>query len=275
MEVSVSKQKELEDEYLAKKLQKELEEQEQLLRQKKHEEDERMAKLLQKQHEEELLKIEKEREENEKAALALQAKEDQDAAKFYEQKMKEDEERMKDDESFALKIQQELNKGAAWFCNQCFTMNMDIKEFKCSACDSIRPKPSIPKYVMAMKDDLSSHIINALREVDGHIVNITFVQNFVVKYFKMCEEIGYKLAYPKIVYHWTRTSNFNAISNTGLRVPDGVAVKHATDTGFYGRGIYTSPDPEYARGYGHGATKLFVCLSLPGMNMSVIIYYAS
>ena len=47
-------------------------------------------------------------------------------------------------------------------------------------------------------------------------------------------------------------------------VPDGNKLAHQTDEGYYGKGIYTSPDPVYAKGYGHGAHKTFVCLSLPG-----------
>ena len=260
IEESRAKQAELEDEFLAKKLQSEIEKEER----KKENHDLKMAKLLQQEAELELMKLEKEKEKNERLAFELQAKEDLDSAKYYEKKQKEDEKILKDDELFALKIQQELNKGSAWFCNNCFSMNMNISSFKCSLCDTIRPKPNIPKYILSMKDDLSDNIITAIRQVPGHIVNIGFVGNFVIKYFKMCEEIGYKLAYPKIVYHWTRSTNFASISNSGLKVPDGVAVRHATDTGFYGRGIYTSPDPQYAKGYGHGANKLFVCLSLPG-----------
>eukprot|EP01084_Bolivina_argentea_P206018 351832_1 len=258
------KQKELEDAYLAKKIQHQLEEEERKLKRKKHKEDEAMAKRLQKEHEEELLKLEKQKLENERVALVLQAKEDMNTAKYYEEKQKEDEMRMRDDESFAFKMQQELNKGQAWFCNGCFAMNMDIKQYKCLLCNTIRPKPSIPKYILSMRDDLATHIIKTIRQVPGSIVNITFVQNFIVKYFTMCEEIGIKLSYPKIVYHWTKSSNFAPISKTGLKVPDGNIIQHQTDTGYYGRGIYTSPDPKYAQGYGHGANKLFVCLSLPG-----------
>ena len=42
------------------------------------------------------------------------------------------------------------------------------------------------------------------------------------------------------------------------------SVVHATDNGFYGKGIYTSPDPNYAVGYGHGATVTFGCLATVG-----------
>eukprot|EP01083_Nonionella_stella_P196950 724376_1 len=253
-------QRELEDGYLAKKLQSEMEEKDR----QKHDEDAQLAKKLQEEHEKEVLKFEQQKAENEVAALQIQSKLDLEYAQYFEEKQRNDEERLRDDESFAIKMCQELNKGAAWFCNGCFAMNMDIKQLECNVCETIRPKPTIPKYIMQLRDDLSTHILNAIRECPQSIVNISFVQHFVVKYFKMCEEIGNALAYPKIVYHWTRSANFDPIAKAGLQVPDGVKVAHATDTGFYGRGIYTSPDPQYAQGYGHGANKLFVCLSLPG-----------
>lgn len=42
-------------------------------------------------------------------------------------------------------------------------------------------------------------------------------------------------------------------------------VGHTTDNGYYGKGIYTSPYVNYARGYGDmNCDKVFVCLSLPG-----------
>ena len=43
----------------------------------------------------------------------------------------------------------------------------------------------------------------------------------------------------------------------------GSNIGHATDDGYFGKGIYTSPDPNYAKGYGD-CDKVFICLSLPG-----------
>mmetsp|Transcript_42856 Transcript_42856/g.38085 ORF Transcript_42856/g.38085 Transcript_42856/m.38085 type:complete len:150 (-) Transcript_42856:8-457(-) len=76
---------------------------------------------------------------------------------------------------------------------------------------------------------------------------------------------GSSLAKPKILYHWTRQHLFEPIINGGLKVPDGKKVTHTTDTGYYGRGIYMSPDPNYAQSYGYGATLFFVTLALPGL----------
>ena len=66
-----------------------------------------------------------------------------------------------------------------------------------------------------------------------------------------------------IVYHGTSRSNFRAIMEGNLKVPDGRAVKHVTDDGFFGRGIYTTTDPRLAFAYAKDAI-VFACLALPG-----------
>ena len=48
-----------------------------------------------------------------------------------------------------------------------------------------------------------------------------------------------------------------------LKVPDGRQVKHVTDDGFFGRGIYTTTDPRLAFAYAKDAI-VFACLALPG-----------
>lgn len=40
--------------------------------------------------------------------------------------------------------------------------------------------------------------------------------------------------------------------------------EHATDTGWYGKGVYFSEFPEYCMGYIQGAEKLLLCQVLPG-----------
>ena len=62
-----------------------------------------------------------------------------------------------------------------------------------------------------------------------------------------------------IVYHGTSRSNFRAIMEGNLKVPDGRAVKHVTDDGFFGRGIYTTTDPRLAFAYAKDA--IVFCLS--------------
>ena len=73
-----------------------------------------------------------------------------------------------------------------------------------------------------------------------------------------------------ICYHWTPSSNHQSIINSNLIVPDGKNVKHRTDIGWFGKGVYMSPDYRYAQSYGDNyccgdvKPKVFVCLSLPG-----------
>ncbi len=66
-----------------------------------------------------------------------------------------------------------------------------------------------------------------------------------------------------IVYHGTSKANFRSIMEGNLRVPDGRTVRHATDSGYFGCGIYTTPDPKLAFAYARDGI-VFACLALPG-----------
>jgi hypothetical protein len=65
------------------------------------------------------------------------------------------------------------------------------------------------------------------------------------------------------VYHGTSKANFCKIIDGNLKVPDGTHVLHATDDGYYGKGIYTSPTTQTALAYARDGA-VFVCLALPG-----------
>jgi len=75
-----------------------------------------------------------------------------------------------------------------------------------------------------------------------------------------------ELTKSEIVFHGTAVGNIPNIIRTGLLVPgQGNEVKHATDTGYYGKGIYLSPDPAYSVAYCKGQTgKLLVCATIMG-----------
>lgn len=95
--------------------------------------------------------------------------------------------------------------------------------------------------------------------------NTNLVRDFAQRGRLMFEDGGAERASVRVVYHWTPERNFTNIVSGGLKVPgasNGVA--HQTDSGFYGEGIYTSPEFEMYRGYGHGASRCFLCLCLPG-----------
>ncbi len=80
----------------------------------------------------------------------------------------------------------------------------------------------------------------------------------------LCDERGKDVAKPKICYHGTAKKNFDKITESGLKVPDGRKLKHATDSGWYGKGIYVSKDITYAKAYSKAAKQLFLCLCLSG-----------
>ena len=99
------------------------------------------------------------------------------------------------------------------------------------------------------------------------IIKHKFTNKFVEKFVQMRDK--YKsnpAAKIYVCYHWTLSKNYKSIIDSNLVVPDGHKVKHRTDNGYFGEGIYMSPDYKY--GIGHGDygkhAKVFVCLALPG-----------
>lgn len=75
---------------------------------------------------------------------------------------------------------------------------------------------------------------------------------------------GEELSYPVLAFHGTKVENITKICETGFRVPGEKGFKHATDTGWYGKGVYFSEFPDYCMGYIKGADKLLLCQVLPG-----------
>ncbi|KAL6055331.1 YtxH domain-containing protein [Balamuthia mandrillaris] len=65
--------------------------------------------------------------------------------------------------------------------------------------------------------------------------------------------------------HGTRSNLIPSIVTKGLLVPGGSSgVGHTTDSGWYGKGIYLSPNPDVSLGYTHGG-RMLVC--------SVLVFY--
>jgi len=70
---------------------------------------------------------------------------------------------------------------------------------------------------------------------------------------------------PELAFHGTRDKkNIEGICEKGLLVPGTGNVKHATDKGYYGRGIYLSPLMQTSLRYASGSNCLFVCSVLMG-----------
>lgn len=147
-------------------------------------------------------------------------------------------------------------------------------EMHCDICDC-------PVPFMCYESHIESHakcghkspigiafsIVSILRNQTSGIPTFVcwdFAVAFVRKFFQLANDRGIELAKPTVVYHWTPEKNINNIVDANLKVPDGRNVLHQTDEGYYGKGVYTSPDPNYARSYGHGAPKTVMCLALCG-----------
>jgi len=126
------------------------------------------------------------------------------------------------------------------------------------------------------------------------IVNDDLAVAFVHRYQRMVSELGSERAQPRVAFHGTSSSNFDAIISGNLRVPDGSRVVSASGRSTYGFGIYVSTSFDLALMYGrkhasstadaagggpggrdngaiqaprrnHAADKkVFVCLCLPG-----------
>ncbi|KAL6080669.1 putative eukaryotic translation initiation factor subunit eif-4f [Balamuthia mandrillaris] len=71
-------------------------------------------------------------------------------------------------------------------------------------------------------------------------------------------------AQPCLAFHGTRSHFIPSIVSKGLLVPESEpGVKHVTDSGWYGKGIYLSPDPSVSESYALGG-KMLVCSVLMG-----------
>ena len=65
-----------------------------------------------------------------------------------------------------------------------------------------------------------------------------------VQFSKAREELkakrGVEYSYPVLAFHGTAVANIQPICETGFKIPGQKGFKHATDSGYYGRGTYFS-----------------------------------
>jgi len=173
-----------------------------------------------------------------------------------------------------------------WQCVKCAGFNGQFT-LQCLICSETK-NPTIhcdicdvPVPFMCYEPHMKSHekcghrspvgiafsIVSILRNQTSGIPTVVcwdFALAFVRKFFQIANTRGIELAKPTIVYHWTPEKNINLIVDGNLKVPDGRNVLHQTDQGYYGKGVYTSPRVDYAKAYGHGATKTIMCLAICG-----------
>jgi len=98
------------------------------------------------------------------------------------------------------------------------------------------------------------------------IIKPALAQRFEKQWMQFIAKYGAKSieAKPRIAYHGTNSNFIPSIQEKGLLVPGGASgVKHKTDSGWYGRGIYLSPNPGLSLGYTQGG-KMLVCSVLMG-----------
>ena len=112
---------------------------------------------------------------------------------------------------------------------------------------------------------------NFLRQRSGTIIRVKNVvkkdlaQAFEMQWMSFLQSYGDKSidAKPKLAFHGTRAEKIGSITDKGLLVPGTLGVTHATDSGWYGKGIYLSPNPDISMGYTQGG-KMLVCAVLMG-----------
>ena len=112
---------------------------------------------------------------------------------------------------------------------------------------------------------LSTQLVERIRKKfkQNVIINKRFAMQFLIKFMEMSSKSSESVAKIQVCYHGSLKKNYKSIIRSNLMVPDGWTFCHRTDCGWYGRGIYMSPDYNIARQYSSDS-QVFVCLCLPG-----------
>ena len=118
---------------------------------------------------------------------------------------------------------------------------------------------------------LAARVCESLREAGlprGSVANYDLAVAFLARHAAELGRSKKRETAIRVVYHGTNQANFRKIMEGNLQVPNGTTVRHANDSGYYGRGIYASPQFSYAQNYASNGP-VFVCLSLPGKMKAV------
>ncbi|XP_070565989.1 uncharacterized protein [Ptychodera flava] len=102
-----------------------------------------------------------------------------------------------------------------------------------------------------------------IEKVD-YVVSPGLVKRFRKARENLERKRGVDKSYPVLAFHGTADDNIDSIVREGFKVPGEDGFQHATDTGFYGSGVYFSEYPNYAMGYIKGGKRLLLCLVLLG-----------
>ncbi|ELR21503.1 Poly(ADPribose) polymerase catalytic domain containing protein [Acanthamoeba castellanii str. Neff] len=98
------------------------------------------------------------------------------------------------------------------------------------------------------------------------VLQVELVRRFMAKWLELKRTYGSyaEEARPRLGFHGTPEANIPNILQQGLLVPGTHGVINRTDDGYYGAGIYLSPDARTSLGYAGGCGKLLVCAVLMG-----------
>ncbi|CAF0731653.1 unnamed protein product [Adineta steineri] len=110
---------------------------------------------------------------------------------------------------------------------------------------------------------LSGYATASVTKVE-YVCNPVLIKNFNKARDELKEQRGVEYSYPVLAFHGTAVANIQPICETGFKIPGQKGFKHATDSGYYGRGTYFSEYPGYSMGYIQGSTKLLLCQVLQG-----------
>jgi len=108
------------------------------------------------------------------------------------------------------------------------------------------------------------------RKVEN-IIQADLVPRFERKWTELQAKYPDQKIEPKLAWHGTADVSIDGIRRKGLLVPGkGNAIGHLTDNGWWGKGIYVSPNPTYSMGYMRGGTRgLFLVSVLMGRSVEL------
>eukprot|EP00794_Sanderia_malayensis_P012150 gene12150-13403_t len=97
-----------------------------------------------------------------------------------------------------------------------------------------------------------------------YVVQPCLINQFKKARAKLRDIRGVDASLPVLGFHGTNEKNIESICESGFRVPGEPGFQHATDPGWYGKGVYFSEYPKYSMNYIRDSSKLLLCQVLPG-----------
>ncbi|KAI3383281.1 hypothetical protein SNEBB_009976 [Seison nebaliae] len=111
-----------------------------------------------------------------------------------------------------------------------------------------------------------AYITNMQIEKVEYIVSPNLIENFQktkLEFEKKYPE-NEKYSSPILAFHGTDVGNIESICQNGFFTQKSKKFYHATDSGYWGGGVYFSEYPNYSMSYIKGATKILLCQVLLG-----------